>query len=128
MTKSSALSTSLVGRQLRFVVRGSEPGYIKHGLDPQEDQAKRLNMAITDILFGVENEHGFVVITNLDMESEGVVTEVGCYAMFFETLTKALKSRKEWELPVLPQNARDVIRVLEACVKSHEKMGQQGAV
>lgn len=75
--------------QQRFLVRGTEAAYVKHGLDPQEDALKRLGKDAVrddDETFGVERDatlHGTLFTAK---GSEKVETLRGRYKTWFENV------------------------------------------
>jgi scyllo-inositol 2-dehydrogenase (NADP+) len=104
--KLSSTTSSLVPKQLRYVVRGTLAGYIKHGIDPQEPQTKA-GIAMSDPKFGVEEEDMWGVLTWANGVSEPVKTKRGVYTKFFEYLANG-------QAPVDPEEVLGVIRVIEA--------------
>jgi scyllo-inositol 2-dehydrogenase (NADP+) len=95
----------------RFVLQGEADGYIKYGLDPQEEQLKaglRPGMAG----WGAEppERHG-------RLSQGGIVPTVpGRYEEFYRQLAAAM--RGEGPVPVTAESASEVIRVLEAAHRS----------
>jgi predicted dehydrogenase len=108
VVKLVANATSLVERQIRYVVRGTEAGYVKHGLDLQEDQTKA-GMRPEDARFGVETEEHWGVLTTPE-GSKKVKSEDGQYVKFFENVAAALEGKEEVE--VKPEQAANVVRIL----------------
>jgi len=104
--KLSSTTSSLVPKQLRYVVRGTLAGYIKHGLDPQEPQTKA-GMTMSDPKFGAEEEDMWGMLTRANGVSERVETKKGVYKKFFEYLANG-------QAPVDPEEVLGVIRVIEA--------------
>jgi scyllo-inositol 2-dehydrogenase (NADP+) len=95
----------------RFVLHGEADAYLKEGLDPQEEQLKsglRPGMAG----WGAEppERHG-------RLSRGGVVpTAPGAYEQFYRRLAAAMAG--EGPVPVTPESAAQVIRVLEAALRS----------
>ncbi|MFI7673817.1 Gfo/Idh/MocA family oxidoreductase [Actinophytocola sp. NPDC049390] len=94
----------------RFRVLGSEGGFTKHGLDPQE-AALRDGARPTDPAFGHEPETAWGRV-GLDGATRAVPTEPGRYAEFYTLLAEAL--RAGGPLPVDPMDSVRVIEVVEA--------------
>jgi scyllo-inositol 2-dehydrogenase (NADP+) len=95
----------------RFVLQGEADGYLKYGLDPQEDQLKaglRPGMAG----WGAEppERHGRL------SRGGSVPTVPGRYEEFYRQLAAAM--RGEGPVPVTAPSAAQVIRVLEAAQRS----------
>lgn len=108
VVKLVANATSLCERQIRYIVRGTEAGYVKHGLDLQEDQTKA-GMAPSDPKFGVETEEHWGVLTT-PQGSKKVKSEDGVYIKWFQNLSDALEGKAEIE--VKPEQAANVVRLL----------------
>ncbi|KAI5820653.1 hypothetical protein BZA77DRAFT_82052 [Pyronema omphalodes] len=115
VVKVSASQTSLCEKQVRFIVRGTEAGWVKYGLDLQEDQTKA-GVRVEDQAFGRETEEMWGTLTRPD-GSEKVESKRGFYRGFFENLATAIEDGRE-TLKVKPEEAADVVRVLEAVVRS----------
>ncbi|GAA5846589.1 hypothetical protein JCM3766R1_007123 [Sporobolomyces carnicolor] len=114
-------SLSLVSPQQRFLVRGTEAAYVKHGLDPQEDALKRLGKDAVrddDETFGVEQDatlHGTLFTAN---GSEKVETLKGRYKTWFENVADAISSNDPTRLIVTPEQAALTIKVIELAIES----------
>ncbi len=98
----------------RFVVQGEADAYLKHGLDPQEEQLKaglRPGMAG----WGAEppERHGRL------SRGGSVPTVPGRYEEFYRQLVLAM--RGEGPVPVTAESAAQVIQVLEAAQRSAEE-------
>ncbi|WP_331272940.1 Gfo/Idh/MocA family oxidoreductase [Motilibacter deserti] len=94
----------------RFRVLGSEGGYVKHGMDPQEDALKAGGRPDAQG-WGVEPEEAWGRL-GVDGATTAVPTEAGAYQEFYALLGKAL--RGEGPVPVDPAEAVTTLRVLEA--------------
>lgn len=128
MVRLSASSTSLCARQTRFVVHGSAAGWEKRGLDPQEGQAKG-GMRVDDARFGCEEDPDtWGVLTTPEQgrgglgatHQEAVPSERGCYRRFLANVAAVLRGREPC-LEVLPQQAADVVRVIELVFRSERE-------
>lgn len=115
--------TSLCERQVRYVVRGYTAGWVKHGLDPQEDQAKA-GISVSDSAFGVEPSTSWGVLTTPE-GSQATPAENGRYIDFFANLVDAINGVAP--VAVKPEEAANVIRVLELLGRS-EREGKVLAV
>ncbi|KAG8934221.1 hypothetical protein FRC02_010391 [Tulasnella sp. 418] len=116
-------SLSLLDPQLRFAIRGTKASFVKYGLDPQEDQRKKNPPTpLTDPSFGIESEEYQGTLSSLDLEGKVVkrkiATETGRYLTWYENVGVAIQSRDPSKLPVKPNQAREVIRIIELLERS----------
>jgi scyllo-inositol 2-dehydrogenase (NADP+) len=101
----------------RFVLYGTEGSYIKFGLDPQEESLKQ-GGSPAEPNWGVEPEEAWGTHARCD----GVVarakyrTLAGCYSAYYTNVYRAIS--KQEELAVTPDQARDVIRLIELVQQS----------
>jgi predicted dehydrogenase len=94
----------------RFRVLGSEAGYVRHGLDPQEQQLKD-GMRPGDPGWGVQPKtHDGTIGVGEHLTT--VPTRPGAYEMFYSKLVSALEDRGP--VPVDPWDAVRVIEILDA--------------
>jgi scyllo-inositol 2-dehydrogenase (NADP+) len=93
----------------RFRVLGSQSGFTKHGLDPQE-AALRDGARPTDPSFGHEPETAWGTV-GIDGATRAVPTEPGRYAEFYASLAEALLSGAP--VPVDPRESLRVIEMIE---------------
>ena len=122
----SASSVSPRFPQERFVVRtNTGVGYVKFGSDVQEGQLIRQTSAPEDAEFGVEPRAEWGVLHQLVGagkigEQQWITSEVkpetGDYGLFYRNFVSAV--RNEEEITVPPEQAVDVLRVIEAAVRS----------
>src|SRR5690606_6876367 len=102
----------------RFQIHGERGSFVKYGMDPQEDQLKR-GASHADPGYGRDREenHGEISINwNGRSVSGRVETLPGDYASFYEKMAEAIASNRP--VPVAPEEARDVIRVIECAIRS----------
>lgn len=93
----------------RFRVLGSQGGFTKHGLDPQE-ATLRDGVRPTSPSFGQEPSSAWGTV-GVDGATETVPTEPGRYAEFYALLAKALLAGGP--LPVDPRDSVHVIEMIE---------------
>lgn len=93
----------------RFRVLGSQGGFTKHGMDPQE-AALRDGARPTDPSFGHEPEAAWGMV-GVGGATRTVPTEPGCYAEFYALLAKALLAGEP--VPVDPMDSVRVIELIE---------------
>ena len=104
-----------------FAIHGTNGSFIKYGLDVQEgdlDKGKTPDMPG----FGKEPQNQWGTLTyNIDglSVSATIESECGSYIDFFTNLEKAL--RGEEPLAVRPEEARNVVRIIEAGFQSHHE-------
>ena len=115
--------TLVAGNGLRFAVHGTRGSYLKHGLDVQEDQL-RAGVVPGAPGWGVDTRAGEIV-----HERDGrLVTEVahaetGDYCRYYAAMRDAVLHGTS--PPVTPQQALDVMRLIELGVRSSEERQEQ---
>ena len=106
-------------RQLRYWVRGTKGSFHKFHLDVQEDQLRQ-GKRPGDNGFGEDPEDHFGILTT--DESGEMVRKVyptvkpPTYTSFYRAVAAALK--EDNDVPVKPEDARDVLRIIEAAQMS----------
>jgi predicted dehydrogenase len=111
-------SALVAGNGLRFAVHGTQGSYLKHGLDVQEDQLRAGVVPGTDG-WGVDTRAGELV-----QEREGRLVaavahaEVGDYRRYYAGMRDAIQLGHP--VPVTPQQALDVMRLIELGMRSSE--------
>lgn len=120
--KSSSLSAEEA--QLRFWVRGNKGSFVKHYLDMQEEQLKG-GMKFGERGFGIDPESHYGSITT---EESGQLRrqvypsiDPPLYVEYYRLFANALQGR--CEVPVSPQDAVEVLKILEMAQES-AKSGQ----
>lgn len=105
----------------RFMVHGTEGSYIKHGLDPQEERLKNGELP-DDKFWGKEpeSEWGLLNTTIDGKHFRGkFATIAGNYSHYYSNIFDVIRHGKE--LMVKPEQALDVIRIIEAAYESSKK-------
>ena len=105
----------------RFILRGTEGSFVKHGFDPQEEALKR-GLTPSDSNWGNEPvELWGTLLTQVGgLELEGrVKTLAGCYQAFYQNIADVISGRAE--LAVRPEEARSTIRIIELALESSEQ-------
>lgn len=112
--------------QLRFWVRGTKGGFKKFHLDPQEDQLKVAKPgAPLPQNFGVEQEGRAADVTTLGADGKlekktwPTVSPPPTYVEYYRAVGRALAG--EAEVPVRADEARDVLRIIEAALLSSKE-------
>ncbi|KAL5606575.1 hypothetical protein BROUX41_002977 [Berkeleyomyces rouxiae] len=116
----SVMSTEV--QQPRFWIRGTKGSFYKTGLDTQEPQLKA-GMKFDDPNLGAEGPEWYGQLTKLQSDNtftkETVPTiKPTTYKPLFEKLASAVSSGKWEDLPVPADQARDVLKIIEAVIKS----------
>ncbi|KAH0533787.1 hypothetical protein FGG08_007564 [Glutinoglossum americanum] len=113
---------SLEVEQARYWVRGTEGTLRKYHLDPQEDQLKA-GKRPGDPGFGVEPPDRYGTLTTLSPTTNlptrttyPTISPPATYTEFYRLFAKALAG--EGEVPVRPEEARDVICLVELARES----------
>lgn len=117
-------SGSLVREQgPRFQLHGTKGSFIKYGLDPQEDDLKA-GKRPGDPGWGEDRPEDYgdltIDVNNLSVKGK-VKTLPGAYEMFYQGIVEAITQGKP--APVQPEEARNVIRVIE-CAQQSSKEGR----
>jgi predicted dehydrogenase len=107
--------------QLRFWVRGTKGSWRKDGLDSQEDQLKA-GLKPGDEDFGVETEgrEGTLIVLEGDKVVKKLTrnTAPETYRMLYSSFAEAVEKGDEELVPVKANEARDVLKVIEAAKES----------
>jgi predicted dehydrogenase len=107
------MTQSVHASGLRFAVHGTTGSYIKHGLDPQEDQSKA-GMKPSDGRWGVDDSPG--LLTRITPEGNALETTIpnarGNYAAFYAQVHTTICNGGP--PPVTPAEAVDVMTIIEA--------------
>lgn len=123
--RASATVHSAETQQPRFWIRGTKGSYYKTGLDTQEPQL-RDGIKVDDQQFGLEDSEKCAArLVTVDSQSGELkeralpnITPPQTYARFYELFAQALISGKEEDVPVPATEAADVLRIIEAAIKS----------
>jgi predicted dehydrogenase len=113
--------------QLRFWVRGTKGSFKKFHLDPQEEQLKGAKAgAPLPGDFGVEAEGRAASVTTvvgedgrLERKTWETVSPPPTYVEYYRLFGKAVAG--EGEVPVKAEEARDVLRIVEAALLSSKE-------
>ena len=102
----------------RFVLYGMQGSYVKFGLDPQE-AALKTGALPNQPDWGVEKDEAWGTVTRCDPapQREKYPTLPGMYPRYYTNIARAM--RGEEELAVKPEQARDVIRLIELADESN---------
>jgi scyllo-inositol 2-dehydrogenase (NADP+) len=101
----------------RFVLYGTSGSYVKYGLDPQEEALKRGGTPAQPN-WGAEAEEAWGTWTRCEEtpRRNRYPTLAGCYQAYYDNVFGAIRGREE--LAVKPEQAREVIRLIELAMQS----------
>jgi predicted dehydrogenase len=110
-------ASALAAFSPRFAIHGTRGGYLKHGLDTQEDQLKA-GLRPGNAGFGGGNEPGRLhLLLDDGQETERAQpTADGDYTGFYRALAASIRDGVPF--PVSPQDAVDVMTVIELAMQS----------
>ncbi|WP_028227566.1 oxidoreductase [Paraburkholderia ferrariae] len=110
-------ASALAAFSPRFVINGTSGGYLKNGLDTQEDQLKA-GLRPGQAGFGAGNEAGrlHVVLDDGSETDRPLPTRDGDYTGLYRALAASI--REGVPFPVSPQDAIDVMTVIELAIQS----------
>jgi predicted dehydrogenase len=98
----------------RFRALGSEAGYLKYGLDVQEE-ALRSGAGPGDAGFGEEPRESWGLL-GTDDDSKPVETERGRYVAYYEAIEAAIRAAGPPPVPL--EAGIETLRIIEAARKS----------
>jgi predicted dehydrogenase len=101
----------------RFTLYGTQGSYLKFGLDPQEEALKQ-GASPAQPNWGAESKEAWGTLTNCNgsLARENFSTLAGCYPEYYKNIYRAITAREE--LAVKPEEAREVIRLIELAEQS----------
>lgn len=101
-----------------YQVFGRKGSFIKYGVDPQEEYLKNGSNPANTSEWGVEPKEIWGKLNTVE-EERLVASERGNYPFLYQNLFNAITEGEA--LAVTPQQARDVIRIIEAAQQSHDE-------
>jgi scyllo-inositol 2-dehydrogenase (NADP+) len=105
----------------RFAIQGTQGGYLKYGLDPQEDALKRGETPAGEF-WGFEAPERWGTLLTVQGDSfvrEQLPTKPGDYRQYYANVRDAILA--ETELAVTPHQALNVMRALELARESSRR-------
>jgi predicted dehydrogenase len=105
----------------RFAIQGAEGGYLKYGLDPQEDALKRGETPSGEF-WGYEAPERWGTLLEAQGDlfvKEQLPTAPGDYRQYYANVRDAILGKAA--LAVTPESALNVMRALELAVESSKK-------
>ena len=106
---------------LRFLLRGENGAYVKHGLDPQEDSLKRGEVPRDDS-WGREERDSWGVLYSLSngtIAAEKIPTHPGNYCLFYTSVRDALLGKAQ--IAVTQEQMLDLMYAVELSRKSSDE-------
>ena len=106
----------------RYILYGTEGSYVKYGLDPQEAALKQGGSPARPN-WGAEPEAVWGTCTKCDgsVSRSRYPTLAGCYQAYYDNVYAAIRGGEE--LAVKPEQAREVIRLIELALESSRHKG-----
>jgi scyllo-inositol 2-dehydrogenase (NADP+) len=103
----------------RYIIHGTEGSFVKYGLDPQEQSLKEKQVPGSKGWGTESNEFWGKLNTTLNGRhiEDKIETVPGNYSAFYQNLFKAIRLGEE--LAVQPEEARQVIKLIEAAIESN---------
>ncbi|AVR95821.1 oxidoreductase [Pseudoduganella armeniaca] len=102
----------------RYQVHGTQGSFVKHGIDPQE-AALKLGSRPGDAGWGHDAPADWGTIIAADGSRRTVETIPGAYEAFYRGIYHAVADGAQ--VPVKPEEAVDVVRVIELALRSHHE-------
>ena len=105
----------------RYILHGTEGSFLKWGIDPQEQALKDGKLPVGDTWGKEETEYWGKLNTDINnLHFEGrIETFPGNYRAYYENIYETIRNKAE--LIVKPQEAANVIKIIEAARKSNVK-------
>lgn len=104
----------------RYIIHGTEGSFVKYGLDPQE-QALKEKKVPGGAGWGTEPKEwwGKLNTTQEGLNYNSLIETVpGNYLSYYDNVYSVIREGKP--LAVKPEEARDVIKIIEACMESSQ--------
>jgi predicted dehydrogenase len=105
----------------RYVIRGRDGQFTKQGIDPQESRLKAGEMPV-ESNFGKEDPEYWGILKKSGEPAKvsvSIPTENGNYMAFYKNVYDSIRQNKPF--PVRPDQARDVIFIIEKAFESSKK-------
>ena len=105
----------------RYILHGTEGSFIKYGIDPQEQSLKDGKIPGSAGWGNEPKEWWGKLNTTLDhLHIEGLVETIpGDYTQFYKSVYESIRNGKP--LAVMPEESRNVIKLIEACYQSNKE-------
>lgn len=103
------------GKTPTFLIHGTKGSFIKYGQDPQEEKLKNGFKPSGTKDWGLEPKESWGSIDTVD-DIGFIISRQGDYTAFYRNIHQAITAGEELE--VKPEQAKEVIRVIEAALRS----------
>lgn len=103
------------GKTPTFLIHGTKGTFIKYGNDPQEKKLKAGFKPSGTRDWGLEPKDNWGSLDTID-EMGFIISKQGDYSSFYRNIYKAITFGEDLE--VKPEQAKDVIRIIEAALRS----------
>ncbi|MEQ4671002.1 MULTISPECIES: oxidoreductase [Providencia] len=102
-----------------YVIHGMKGSYVKYGLDSQEDELKKGRLP-TDDNWGIDKRNGYVTLSqNDELVTQEWINEKGNYGGYYLAIYEAIRNGAA--TPVLPQEAINIMKLIEAGIRSDKE-------
>lgn len=101
-----------------LAIHGDKASFVKHGLDPQEEQLKA-GITPLDEIYGVDKNNLPDFTSGIENISRKLNTEKGSYSNYYHQLYRCIVNNDP--NPVIPEEALNVIKVIELCQTSSKE-------
>lgn len=117
-TRKAVVSSDMLVKdhQLRYIVRGEKGTFTQYGIDPQEEYLNKGHMPEND-QWCDDFTANYGLIQSLDGKEQRMETPPGNYMLFYNNVYDILVEGKA--MAVSPEEARDVIRIIELAYESN---------
>lgn len=100
----------------RYILHGTQGSFVKYGIDPQEQDLKEGKMP-NSADWGKEDKQWWGKLNSATKGERQIETMPGNYKEFYDNLHEAIRSNRS--LTVKPEEAKEVIRLIETCYESN---------
>lgn len=100
----------------RYTLHGVHGSFVKYGIDPQEQDLNEGKMP-NGADWGKEGKQWWGKLNSTSKGEMLIETMTGNYKEFYDNLHEAIRGKRS--LAVKPEEAREVIRLIEACYESN---------
>jgi len=106
---------------LRYVVRGEQGAFVKHGIDPQEEALKRGEIPRDDTWGREAQEKWGILYTPKEniVAADSIATIPGDYRLFYANVRDAMLGKAPMD--VTPEQIMNVMKALELAQESNRK-------
>lgn len=103
----------------KYIISGTEGAFVKYGMDVQESTLNEAKMSICDPNWGAEPEEIWGILNTVKEGRRNLKSEKGNYAAYYENVQAAINGGET--LIVTAEQAKNIIKVIELAMQSHEE-------